>query len=671
MDAAGSGVVVGGLVHESSTFMTEYLGQTGTAAFSCHQGADLLAEFAGTATVTGGYLAACEQAGVTPAPALHARAEPGSVVAPEAYRDLERRLLAALAEAGDRFGITLLDLHGAGVVWPTESLDVAVLRAVRSVLPDTRLVATMDLHGNVTDEIFELADVVVGYQEYPHVDADARARLAAEIAFAAEAGRVRPVTRHQRLGLLLPPSPTIPGAPAAELMELVRSLEKRPGVLACTVFHGFPYADTPQASASVVAIADGDPGLAEECCREVADWLHANRERFRIAPLSPRDAVRLALEPESGTAVIGDGTDNPGCGAAGDSTYLLSALLEVDEPTCFATLWDPEAVRAAAEAGLGAQVRLRLGGRHGWASGPPIDAVGTVLALTDGSVVHTAMRRGKRTEFGPSARIAIGRTDVIVSCERRQVFDPEIFRLHGVDPSRYRIVGVKSLHHFRAGFASITDRLLVADAPGPASRVIEQIPRTGPTADLWPVLARLRHVREAVLSRRSALRLTGPAPSDEDLLDLLEAASTAADHGRQSPWRLVLVRGDQRHVLGEAFAHGLTGADADRARGKPLRAPLLASIVFCPVDNPKVPEWEQLAATSSMVATLELLLHCAGWGAIWRTGNAVDSVPVRTVVGVAPGERLLGWLYIGTPDPSRLPPPREAFDVRGKVSTLP
>lgn len=483
----GPRAVVGGLVHESSTFMVEHLGTAGLSAFSCHAGPDLLAEFTGTATVTGGYLDACAAAEARTRPAFHARAEPGPAVGPDAYRVLEERLLTAVRGAGE-CEVVLLDLHGAGVVAPDHSLDVAVLRAVREVLPRAVLAVTMDLHANVAPELLRLADVVTGFHEYPHTDAANRSRLAGDLAFAAARGAVAPVVAQRRLPMLLPPSPTVQGAPARELRDLVQAVERRPGVLACTVFHGFPYADTEQAAASVVTVTDGDPRLARTYCDEVADWLYAARERFRTDPLEPEQAVRLAREPAgAGPAVIGDGSDNPGCGGTGDSTYLLRALLEVPEPTCFATVWDPATVAAATAAGVGARVRVRLGGRHGWASGEPVEAEGTVRALTDGSIVQTAMRRGKRAEFGPCARITVGSCDVIVASQRRQVLDPEILLLNGCVPERYRIIAVKSVSHFRAGFAPVSGRMLVADAPGPTARAIERIPRPGPTGRLWPM----------------------------------------------------------------------------------------------------------------------------------------------------------------------------------------
>ncbi|MFG2924319.1 nitroreductase [Streptomyces sp. NPDC048305] len=157
-------------------------------------------------------------------------------------------------------------------------------------------------------------------------------------------------------------------------------------------------------------------------------------------------------------------------------------------------------------------------------------------------------------------------------------------------------------------------------------------------------------VLDAVLTRRSATRLTEPAPGRADLERLVQAAATAPDHGRLRPWRLVAVSGEERARLGDALAEAAdTPEQAHRAAAKPLRAPLLLTIVHRPVpDHPKVPEWEQLAATTGMVTTLSLLLHSHGFASIWRTGPAVQAPQVAKHLGVNDDEQLLGWLYVGT-----------------------
>ncbi|MEU5148680.1 nitroreductase [Streptomyces yangpuensis] len=176
-------------------------------------------------------------------------------------------------------------------------------------------------------------------------------------------------------------------------------------------------------------------------------------------------------------------------------------------------------------------------------------------------------------------------------------------------------------------------------------------------------------VLDAVLTRRSIPDLTAPAPTRTELEELVQAAATAPDHGRIRPWRLIPVTGDERARLGEALGEATPPEQAHRAAAKPLRAPLLLTIVHCPVpDHPRVPPWEQLAATTAMITTLSLLLHSRGWGSVWRTGTAIEAPQVRKYLGLENGEQLLGWLYIGTPLRPGTVRERSLLDTRTKIS---
>jgi nitroreductase len=161
---------------------------------------------------------------------------------------------------------------------------------------------------------------------------------------------------------------------------------------------------------------------------------------------------------------------------------------------------------------------------------------------------------------------------------------------------------------------------------------------------------------EAVLRRRSHPKVTSDAPTDDELLPLVKAAATIADHASLRPWRLISLRGDARERLGAAMvqASGLHAEDAERLAAKPLRAPLLLAVVGIHQPSFKVHEWEQEAATSGIAHVLSLLLDEAGWAVMWRSGNFTRSAPVHELHGLADNEQLFGWLYIGgRPDGAR------------------
>lgn len=158
-------------------------------------------------------------------------------------------------------------------------------------------------------------------------------------------------------------------------------------------------------------------------------------------------------------------------------------------------------------------------------------------------------------------------------------------------------------------------------------------------------------VLEAMATRRSVSKVGPETPTDDELAELLAAVTPVADHKALRPWRLIVLRGDDRVRLGEALdaAEGLE-REAGEPNPKPLRAELLIAMVVSPVEHPKVPLWEQQATAAGAGHLLELALWQRGWGVMWRTGMYANSTEVREVHGLQDHESLLGWLYVGSID---------------------
>jgi nitroreductase len=183
----------------------------------------------------------------------------------------------------------------------------------------------------------------------------------------------------------------------------------------------------------------------------------------------------------------------------------------------------------------------------------------------------------------------------------------------------------------------------------------------------------IMELSSAIRDRRSTAPVTDQAPTDEQLAGYLQLAAHSPDHAGLRPWRLITLRGDVRQRLGEALAIGFGDEPgspaAAKTAAKTMRAPLLITVVGVPVDHPKVPAWEQVAAVGALVATLQLVLFEAGFTAMWRTGPAVGLVEVRQLLALGPHEQLLGWLYVGGTPPEQGTPDLEP-DVTGKLTSL-
>ncbi|MDN6667061.1 MAG: nitroreductase family protein [Brevibacterium sp.] len=159
-------------------------------------------------------------------------------------------------------------------------------------------------------------------------------------------------------------------------------------------------------------------------------------------------------------------------------------------------------------------------------------------------------------------------------------------------------------------------------------------------------------VLHAISTRRSISKLDPETPNDSDLRELIHAVSSVADHKGLKPWRFIIIRGDDRHRLGEALdAAGGVHRKSGEVNAKPLRAELLLALVASPQDNPKVPEWEQHATAAGAGHLLELALWQAGWGVMWRSGKLTNEPAVRSLHRLKDSELLMGWLYIGAVPP--------------------
>lgn len=155
-------------------------------------------------------------------------------------------------------------------------------------------------------------------------------------------------------------------------------------------------------------------------------------------------------------------------------------------------------------------------------------------------------------------------------------------------------------------------------------------------------------VLHALSTRRSISKVDPETPNDSDLLEIIRSISSVADHKSLRPWRFLIIRGDDRHRLGDALdeAAGVVRKPGE-TNTKPLRAELLLALVSSPVEHDKVPEWEQHATAAGAGHLLELALWQAGWGVMWRSGTLTNTEPVRRLHRLNDHELLMGWFYIG------------------------
>lgn len=483
MSSSQRTILIAGFQHETNTFApskaTYESFERGEGFPMMARGGDVLA-LRDVNIPAGGFIRAAEAAGHTLVPVIWAGASPSAHVT----RDAFERIAGEITEAARTqiFDAIYLDLHGAMVAEHVDDGEGELLARVRDIVgQQVPIVASLDLHANVTEQMLGAADALVAYRTYPHVDmADTGAR-AAELLERLMAGE----TLHRasrRLPFLIP----INGmctmlAPALGMYEQVGALEGGE-VRSASFAPGFPAADFPECGPVVWAY-----GSSAEAASTAVATLYArmidDELAWRVPFLSPDDAVREAMRLSAGAnrpVVIADTQDNPGAGGDANTMEMLRALVRNGaKQAAIGLICDPAVAAAAHKAGVGGRIEVALGGQSGVPGDQPFAGSFEVVFLSDGRCRYDGpMMNGMLAELGPVACLRIDDVLIAVSTGKAQMLDRNLYRVAGIQPEAMKILVNKSSVHFRADFQPIAEAVLVAKAPGPMNADPADLPWT-------------------------------------------------------------------------------------------------------------------------------------------------------------------------------------------------
>ncbi len=415
---------------------------------------------------------------------LVAGAQPSGTTTRHAYETLRDELLRDLRNALP-VDMVLLGLHGAMVADGYDDCEGDILKRVRQIVgPDVVIGAELDPHNHLSQTMLEQANLLICYKEYPHTDVKERALELVDLCAAMVEKRIRPTLAvvDCEMIVLIHTSRD----PARALVDRIQSLEGRDGVLSISVTHGFPWGDVADMGTKVFVYTDNNPTKAAALARELADELIAMREQLAPAYPDPDSALDEALAFNGGPVVISDGADNPGGGAASDSTFMLRRMLERGiSNAVLGPLWDPVAVRIAFDAGVGAQLPLRIGGKISPLSGQPLDLLCTVKSLTP-SLIQTGLSNTP-TPMGDCALVHAQGIEILLCSLRNQAMGTDLFTGAGCELAQRKIILVKSSQHFYASFSKIAAKVIYADAPGSVARDLNTLPYRKVRRPKWPL----------------------------------------------------------------------------------------------------------------------------------------------------------------------------------------
>ncbi len=411
-----------------------------------------------------GFRQSCRRNGWQMVQGLCVGAEPAGPVPQDVYERLRDGLLADLAAALP-VNIVALCLHGAMIASDCDDCEGDILRRVRAMVgPDVLVGAVLDPHAHLSDAMIDNATALVFFKEYPHTDVRESAVELIELLGACLAGKARPqasVFDCRMIAFYFTDS-----EPMLGFVKAMRRWEARPGILSVSLVHGFPWGDTPAMGTKMLVYSDAQPELGARCARELGSALFELRGRTmpELSSIAAVVSELTAARTGTGPVVLADVADNPGGGAPGDATFLMRALIErgVEGVAC-GPFWDPLAVRNAFALGEGARGFMRIGGKGSPFSGVPLDLDVTVERLVPAA--HQVID-GWAWPMGDTALLRAGGTAFVVTTERLQCINTDIFTVVGLAPERQDVIVVKSAQHFVAAYAPFAVAIRYVDSPG-------------------------------------------------------------------------------------------------------------------------------------------------------------------------------------------------------------
>lgn len=391
----------------------------------------------------------------------------GGRIADEVVHFVCDKVRQCLEEAGE-IDAVFGSLHGATCAESYDDACGEILRFVRNLVGDKPMAVSCDFHAKVTDTMLECANVITGYQTYPHMDLYETAHRAGTLLMKKLAGESFCLAA-AAVPMLIPPAgyTTNEGALKA-LMDCGHTMVNDGTLLDFSIFAVQPWLDVPEICSRVLAVAE-DASTAKEKAELLAQKLWDLRDETMPEMLTVDEILDIVEKNDTGKVVVlAETSDSPNGGALGDSPVVA---LRYTERGCQLRVGmfikDPMGVMQAFALGVGGTAEFSLGAGYTVGMPGPFKAVGTVRSLHDGRfILEGPSRRGLVFNIGKAAVVSFGNLDILVCEEPTLSGDPQIFRHFGIEPTMYDVIVVKANTSFRVPYSKISDLIYVADTPG-------------------------------------------------------------------------------------------------------------------------------------------------------------------------------------------------------------
>ncbi|HET8998213.1 MAG TPA: M81 family metallopeptidase [bacterium] len=435
--------------------------------FSVQRGPELLTR-RGRNTSMAGALAVFDARGIQVVPTCSTRAGSAGLLSKSGWEHLSGELLEAIAGGARDIDGVYFSLHGAmgadGELDPEGHLLERVRRMVGAEVP---VVISLDLHGILTERMLRAIDGLTIYHTYPHVDFSDTGARAARLLMQIMDRRLNPVIARVVIPALVRGDELVTKTGCyGDVLREAQRLEREGRALAAGVMIGNPFTDVPELCSQAVVVAESDAQLAGAEAIRLSEEFWANRFRMQSKLISLDRAIAQARHM-AGPVIFTDAADATSSGATGDSNAILVGLMAAGyEKRVLLPIVDPPAVAAAFEAGVGATLRVPLGGALDRRF-PPIEVTAVVDMLSEGrAVLETS---GNELNAGPTAVLVAGTFTIVAMTRSVSLFDRAMFLAHGRNPRDYDLVVVKSPHCEYHMYDQWAQKNFNIDAPGATS----------------------------------------------------------------------------------------------------------------------------------------------------------------------------------------------------------
>ena len=468
-------LAIAGFYHETNTFASNLTTLQDFKNYQLEFGIDMISRYRGTSTELGGMIQGAEDNEITLVPILFSAAVPSGIISSECLQYICSQYMEALAQA--KVDGLLLVLHGAAVAESVDDADGYLLARIREVFGNDRPIAvTTDFHANISALMFDEADVIVGYDSFPHIDMYDRGVEAVDhLISILKVGRFAKTYRAVPL-LTAPQRQCSSDQPVASIFKRLHELENFGNIVSGTIAMGFPYADTNEIGATVLCYGRNEETL-HAAVDELSSLIWSYRHNFEPILTKLNDLASVLHGISRGPVILVDPADNIGGGSAGDGTAVLSALLKADITGAVVVINDPDGAKEAGAVGEGEHYTGRIGAKSDMAHGEPVQISGNVLFRGDTSFKHSgSYMTGFVTKMGYCALLDVNGNKILLTSLRTMPFDIEQLRAVGIEPSEQRIIVVKSATAWRAAYEPIAVETIYLDTPGICPSNLHRLP---------------------------------------------------------------------------------------------------------------------------------------------------------------------------------------------------